>query len=92
MIRTSLIAVLLAVSTMGFGQASHKAIGVVTKVDPAKSRVTIRHEPVASLNWPSMTMAFAVKDKITLDKMRKDSKVEFEFVQQGRDYVVTAVK
>lgn len=70
--------------------AVHKATGVVTKVD--KEKVTIRHEPVASLQWPAMTMAFAVKDKALMGKLAKDKKVEFEFEQQGRDYVVTSVK
>jgi Cu(I)/Ag(I) efflux system protein CusF len=71
---------------------THKATGVVTKMDAAKSRVTIGHEPVQSMNWPAMTMAFTVNDKSMLDKMPKDSKVDFEFVQQGRNYVVTSVK
>jgi Cu/Ag efflux protein CusF len=69
---------------------AHKATGVVTKID--KDKVTIKHEPVQSLNWPSMTMAFKVKDKSLMDKMKKDQKVNFELVQEGRDYVVTAVK
>jgi Cu(I)/Ag(I) efflux system protein CusF len=68
----------------------HKATGVVTKVD--KDKVTIKHEPVPSMNWPSMTMAFLVKDKAVMEKIKKDQKVDFEFVQQGKDYVVTAVK
>ena len=70
--------------------AVHKATGVVTKVD--KDKVTIRHEPVASMNWPSMSMAFLVKDKVVMEKLKKDQKVDFEFVQQGKDYVVTGVK
>jgi Cu/Ag efflux protein CusF len=68
----------------------HKATGVVTKVD--KDKVTIKHEPVLSMNWPSMTMAFKVKDKALMDKLAKDKKVDFEFKQEGRDYVVTSVK
>jgi Cu(I)/Ag(I) efflux system periplasmic protein CusF len=68
----------------------HKATGVVTKTN--KGKVTIKHEPVPSMNWPPMTMAFVVKDKAVMDKMKKDHKVEFEFVQQGKDYVVTSVK
>jgi Cu(I)/Ag(I) efflux system periplasmic protein CusF len=68
----------------------HKATGIVTKVD--KDKVTIKHEPVPSMSWPSMTMAFTVKDKALMDKLGKDRKVDFEFVQQGRDYVVTGVK
>ena len=70
----------------------HKATGIVTKVHAAKNRVTIRHEPVPSIKWPAMTMAFTVKDKALLERMPKGQKIDFEFVQQGRDYVVTAVK
>lgn len=70
----------------------HKATGVVTRVDSANNKVTIKHEPVASLSWPTMTMAFVVKDKALLPKLAKDKKVDFEFVQQGKDYVVTSVK
>lgn len=68
----------------------HKGTGVVTKVD--KDKVTIKHDPIRSLNWPAMTMAFAVKDKAMLDKVAKDKKVEFEFVQQGQRSVITSIK
>jgi Cu(I)/Ag(I) efflux system periplasmic protein CusF len=68
----------------------HKATGVVTKVE--KNKVTIKHEPVRSMDWPSMTMAFAVKDKALINRLGKDKKVDFEFRQEGRDYVITAVK
>jgi Cu(I)/Ag(I) efflux system protein CusF len=68
----------------------HKATGVVTKVD--KDKVTIKHEPVRTTNWPTMTMAFVVKDKAMLDKVARDRKVDFEFVQQGKDYVITSIK
>ena len=68
----------------------HKASGVVTKVD--KDKVTIKHGPVQSMSWPAMSMTFTVKDKVLLEKLPKDKKVDFEFVQEGRDYVVTGVK
>lgn len=68
----------------------HKASGVVTRVD--KDKVTIKHGPVQTMNWSAMTMTFTVKDKALLDKLAKDRKVDFEFVQEGRDHVVTAVK
>ena len=70
----------------------YKATGVVMKVDAAKNKVTIKHEPVQSLNWPAMNMAFTVKDKALLDKMPKNKKIDFEFVQEGKNYVVTSVK
>ena len=73
-------------------QTAHKATGVVKKVDPKAGTVTLAHDPVKSLNWPAMTMGFTVKDKALLDKLQADKKIEFEFVQQGNDYVITFVK
>jgi Cu(I)/Ag(I) efflux system protein CusF len=70
----------------------HKGTGVVTNVDRSAGKVTLRHEPIKSLNWPTMTMAFAVKDKAMLDSLAKDKKVQFEFVQQGDQFVITAIK
>ena len=70
----------------------HKAVGVVKKVDSGKSAVTLDHEPIKSMNWPAMTMTFTVHDKTILDKLQSGKKVEFEFVQQGKDYVVTSVR
>ena len=72
--------------------AVHKGVGVVKKVDPAKSTITLDHEPIKSLNWPGMTMSFTVRDKAILDKVRPGNKLEFEFVQQGKDYQITSVK
>mgnify|MGYP001619357081 CR=1 FL=1 len=74
------------------GQATHKATGVVKNTDRNKGTVTLAHEPVPSLKWPSMTMSFAVKDKAMFDKLPTNKKMDFEFVQQGKDYVITAVK
>jgi Cu(I)/Ag(I) efflux system protein CusF len=71
---------------------AHKATGVVTKVDAARNKVTIKHEPVQSLGWPAMTMAFTVKDKAVLDKLAIDKKVTFEFKEEEKDYVITSVK
>jgi len=71
---------------------THKGIGTVKKVDPAAGKVTIAHGPIKSINWPAMNMTFTVKDKKLLEKFSPDKKVEFEFVQQGSDYVITSAK
>jgi|SRR6267142_2233356 len=70
----------------------HKGTGTVKKVDPAESKVTIAHGPIPTMKWPAMNMTFTVKDKALLDKFSQDKKVDFEFVQQGSDYVITSVK
>ena len=76
----------------GAQATAYKAAGVVKKADAAKSTVTVAHGPVKDLNWPAMTMAFKVKDKALFDKLAVDRKVEFSFVQQGKDYVITSVQ
>jgi Cu(I)/Ag(I) efflux system protein CusF len=70
----------------------HQAVGIVKNIDPAKSTVTLDHEAVKTLNWPAMTMSFAVRDKTILDKLQPGTKVGFEFVQEGKENVITAVK
>jgi Cu(I)/Ag(I) efflux system protein CusF len=70
----------------------HKAMGTVKKFDAKAGVVTLAHEPIKSLNWPSMTMGFKVKDKMLMDKFTDGKKVEFEFMQEDKDYVITGVK
>lgn len=71
---------------------SHKGVGTVKKVDAAAGTVTIAHGPIKSMNWSAMNMTFTVKDKALLGKLAPEKKVEFEFVQQGPDYVITSAK
>jgi Cu(I)/Ag(I) efflux system protein CusF len=71
---------------------AHRAAGVVKKIDAKSATVSIAHEPVKSLDWPSMTMSFRVADKSLLDKLAADKKIAFEFEQRGKDYVITGVR
>ncbi len=73
-------------------QMTHMAVGTVKKVDAKAGMVTFAHEPVKSMNWPAMTMAFKVKDKMLFDKLADGRKVEFEFAAEGKDYVLRSVK
>jgi Cu(I)/Ag(I) efflux system protein CusF len=71
---------------------SHKGVGVVKSVDGEKGTVSIAHEPVTSMSWPAMTMTFKAKDKAMLEHVKPGAKVEFSFVQSGKDYIVTKIK
>lgn len=73
-------------------RATHTTKAIVKKSDNKAGTLTLAHEPVASLNWPSMTMNFKVKDKALWSKLGDGKKVDVEFVQEGSDYVVTGVK
>src|SRR6266478_4694265 len=70
----------------------HKGAGTVKKVDSAGGKVTIAHGPIPTMKWPAMNMTFTVKDKALLGKLSQDKKVEFEFVEQESNYVITSVK
>jgi Cu(I)/Ag(I) efflux system protein CusF len=71
---------------------THKGSGTVSKVDSEKGTVTIAHGPVESMKWPAMSMTFKVKDKKMLDKVKEGQKVDFSFVQSGKDYTITQLK
>ena len=82
----------LAFAGGALAQKEHEAKGSVVRVNSAKSQAMIQHEPVASLNWPGMTMGFDVKDKALFDKLKPGAKIQFTFVESGRSYVITKVK
>jgi Cu(I)/Ag(I) efflux system periplasmic protein CusF len=70
----------------------HEGVGVVKRVDAAGGKVTLEHDPIKSLGWPKMTMAFAVRDRKALESLKAGQQVNFGFVQQGSDYVITTIK
>ena len=71
---------------------SHHATGVVKSVNAEKGTVRIDHQAVSSMNWPAMSMTFKAKDKKMLQAVKPGAKVEFDFEQHGKDYVITKVK
>lgn len=71
---------------------SHHAVGVVKSVNADKGTVSVDHEAVSSMNWPAMSMTFKAKDKKALRGLKPGQKVEFDFEQHGKDYVITQVK
>jgi len=73
-------------------QANHMAKGTVKKIDDKTGWVLMAHEPVNSMGWPAMTMSFKAKDKSLLDKLAVGKKVDFGFVKEGEDYVMTTVR
>ncbi|WP_373975837.1 efflux RND transporter periplasmic adaptor subunit [Chitinibacter sp. SCUT-21] len=60
--------------------AEHFGTGEVKKV--SKDELVLAHDPIASLNWPSMTMPFDVIDLSQLAALKVGDKVEFTLVEQ----------
>jgi Cu(I)/Ag(I) efflux system protein CusF len=87
------LALLLAAST-AFGQSrpeTIKASGTVVAVDHELSRVTVDTNPIEALKLPALGLAFIVYDRRLMDRLRAGRKVEFEFIRQGRNFVLVRV-
>jgi Cu(I)/Ag(I) efflux system protein CusF len=69
--------------------AAHRTSGVVKSVNRENGTASIAHEAVPSLRWPAMTMTFKVANREQLETLKQGAKVDFSFVQSGRDYVIT---
>jgi RND family efflux transporter MFP subunit len=71
----------------------HKASGRVDSIDLKDGTVNLEHGPVASLNWPSMTMEFKLANEALLKGLKPGAKIDFEFVERGQgEWVITALK
>ncbi len=74
------------------GQVGHRAEGRVEEVDAKAGTVSITHGPVASLQWPGMTMEFKSANAAILQQLKPGAAIAFEFVERGQgEWVITAV-
>jgi Cu(I)/Ag(I) efflux system membrane fusion protein/cobalt-zinc-cadmium efflux system membrane fusion protein len=70
----------------------HRAEGRVEELDSRSDSVTIAHAPVASLNWPAMSMEFKLAHGGLRPALQPGATVAFEFVERGPgEWVITAV-
>ncbi|OIR17263.1 cation efflux system protein CusF precursor [mine drainage metagenome] len=60
--------------------AGHEGSGVLKAVNAPAGKVQIAHEPIADLQWPAMTMWFALRDPLPPDIKVGDG-VRFELRQ-----------
>lgn len=73
-------------------EPTHQTTGIVKKIDQEKGRVTLAHDPVPSLEWPGMTMGFAVEDQTLLENLEPGQAVEFDFISgKGGMFVITEI-
>jgi len=74
------------------GGAGHKAVGTIDEIDAKTGTVSVTHGPVASLNWPAMTMEFAAANEALLKGLKPGAEISFEFVErQPGEWVITSV-
>lgn len=84
--------VALAAGMAAAANAPYSAIGVVQQANPDARTVTLAHEPVQSLNWPAMTMQFAVPEPALFERLPSGREVALEFVRQDGGWrIVNAI-
>jgi Cu/Ag efflux protein CusF len=67
------------------------ATGTITAVNPANHKVTFDHGPIPAINWPAMTMEFAVARSVDLAKLKTGDKVNFTLSGSGGTYTVQSI-
>jgi Cu(I)/Ag(I) efflux system membrane fusion protein len=71
---------------------SHHAMGTLDSIESDGS-VMVTHEPVASLNWPTMTMAFVPANAALIEKLKPGTPIHFEFVERKPgEWVITKLE
>ncbi|HMW16713.1 MAG TPA: efflux RND transporter periplasmic adaptor subunit [Accumulibacter sp.] len=73
---------------------AHRATGTIDQFDAKAATLLISHGPVASLNWPAMTMTFKAANASLLGDLQAGAAIdfEFEFVERAPgEWVITAL-
>jgi Cu/Ag efflux protein CusF len=74
-------------------QPAHMAHGTVNSIDQAAGTVNISHGPVASANWPAMSMTFKLANPSAASGIEPGQRVDFKFtIAGGMDATVTELK
>ncbi len=70
----------------------HQAHGILEALN-ADSTVSITHDPIPALKWPSMTMDFALANPSLVANVKAGSSIDFEIVERGEgEWVITKLQ
>jgi Cu(I)/Ag(I) efflux system periplasmic protein CusF len=71
---------------------SAQGVGVVRAIDARNNRITIAHEPIPALGWPSMVMAFDLHSAGLLENVAVGNRVNFTLVNHNGQPMVSALQ
>lgn len=81
-----------ASATSTTAAAAKLTAGEVRKVDVEQGKLTIKHEPIANLDMPAMTMVFKAGKPELLKNIQAGDKIEFRAESVAGAFVVTDIK
>jgi Cu/Ag efflux protein CusF len=82
----------LALAIGGSALAQEYVKGEVVKIDAKQKKLTIKHEPLANLDMPAMTMVFVVAEDAMLEKVKAGQAIEFTADRVNGRITVTEIK
>jgi len=72
---------------------AHHGVGAVTQIDRKGRRIELKHGPIKSIGWMTMTMFFEVGDTDILDEVDVGDEVGFDFIEtRDKRYVITDIE
>lgn len=66
--------------------------GSVVKVNTEQQKVTVKHEPIANLDMPAMTMVFRVTDPSMLSAVKPGDSIQFHAEKINGAITITHVQ
>ncbi|WP_341712156.1 efflux RND transporter periplasmic adaptor subunit [Erythrobacter sp.] len=77
-------------STKQSDPATYRAEGTIERI--SGQSVTLNHEPVPELDWPSMTMAFEIEVPTQLRDLKRGDRVQFSFTRDARGPRILSIR
>ena len=69
-----------------------KGTGVITEIDAGQAMLTLQHDPIPALGWPTMTMPFRVVPPELLKGLKVGQKIGFDTNEGHGLPEITAVR
>ncbi len=87
-----LLLLIVSLFSLSAAAASEWVRAEIVRVDTAKQRIVLKHEPIPSIKMPSMTMRFDVAKEVPLNLYQPGDRVQFQFKEAGGSLDVTALE
>lgn len=66
--------------------------GEIVKLDPTRSKITLKHAPIKMVKMEAMTMPFKVADATVLTPLKVGDKVRFEVLENDSELIVQKIE
>lgn len=68
------------------------SVGRITELDAEDASITLDHDPIPELGWPTMTMGFALADSLDTSDLAPEQTIRFHFRETPEGYLVERIE